>query len=80
MKTLFGLQADDYNYLPTEVLFRKGDISKSLLDAVIAEILRNHKASQPVTGDVNQATRRVFISSDADLDDEEMLALFQLVC
>ncbi|GES99318.1 hypothetical protein GLOIN_2v1878727 [Rhizophagus clarus] len=63
MKVLFGLQVDDYNYLPTECLVRNGDISDELLESVISEILRNHTASPPITGDTNEATRRVFISS-----------------
>ncbi|GBB96419.1 hypothetical protein RclHR1_02750011 [Rhizophagus clarus] len=63
MKTLFGLQVDDYNFLPTEYLVRKGDISDELLESVISEILRNHTASPTITSDINEATRRVFISS-----------------
>jgi hypothetical protein len=63
MKTLFGLQVDDWNYLPRERLVRNGDISENLLESVISEIVRNHTASPPIIGDVNDAIRRVFISS-----------------
>ncbi|PKY57868.1 hypothetical protein RhiirA4_549837 [Rhizophagus irregularis] len=63
MKTLFGLQVDDYKNLPAGYLFHNGDISEEFIESVISEILRNHTASPPITGDVNEAPRRIFISS-----------------
>ncbi|CAB5216498.1 unnamed protein product [Rhizophagus irregularis] len=63
MKTFFGLRVDDYYNLPTEHLVRNGDISDELLESVISEILRKHMASLEISGYVNEATCRVFISS-----------------
>ncbi|PKC63537.1 hypothetical protein RhiirA1_537689 [Rhizophagus irregularis] len=63
MKTFFGLRVDDYYNLPTEHLVRNGDISDELLESVISEILRKHMASPEISGYVNEATCRVFISS-----------------
>lgn len=57
------MQVDDYYNLPTEVLVHNANISRNLLDNVITNILRYHKASPRIIGDINEPARRVFISS-----------------
>lgn len=67
MKALFGLQYDNCDELPKCRLF-PGDLidsflDKKILEEVIQEILRKHTVSRPIRADVNEATRREFISS-----------------
>ncbi|GBC42807.2 hypothetical protein GLOIN_2v286530 [Rhizophagus irregularis DAOM 181602=DAOM 197198] len=67
MKALFGLQYDNCDELPKCKLFA-GDLidsflDKKILEEVIQEILRKHTVSRPIRADVNEATRREFISS-----------------
>src|SRR5581483_4542423 len=67
MKALFGLQYDDYDELPEHILFLLGVndsfVAPEVLEDVIREILRKHTASRPIRADVNEATRREFISA-----------------
>ncbi|RGB37599.1 hypothetical protein C1646_40575 [Rhizophagus diaphanus] len=67
MKALFGLKYDNYDELPKYELFPSDLIDsyldEKILNEVIQEILRKHTASRPIRADVNEATRREFISS-----------------